>query len=621
MKYFGKATGGLPIFSIAVVLSGGFFLLDLAFPLGVAAGVPYVGVVMLGWWSGRRDVVALYATLSTGLIVLGFFWSPQGGIEWVVLVNRFLALSSVWTTALLLILILRGTEELRLKNEIVHKTLAGTAMVKLKDGEIVFVNPRFAQMFGYDPEEMIGKNAALLNGRDAQAAAEKTAEIAASVAETGAWMGGILNKKKDGSPFWTYSSVSVYHHPEFGAVGLGVHEDISARQESQTRAIQSQRLEAVGQLTGGIAHEFNNLLQIIMGYNALNLDSTPASDPKQKNMLAIEDASLRGAALVSQLLGFSRQQPITPERLDLNEVISVMTPLLRTNAGERISLEVNLDSALARVFADKVVIEQILLNLTINARHAMADGGTMTLKTWNAVLTEKEIPKDATARVGNFAAFSVADTGHGMTDVVLNRIFEPFFTTKGPQLGTGLGLSMVHGLVKQHGGHIKVSSKPGAGATFVIYLPVHVGHDAQRREPERATVPRQAYDATILVAEDERGVAELTVSILKEDGFTVLRALDGEEALRMFEAHHGEIDLLLLDVALPKMSGVEVSQRIRKLKPDIRVVFQTGYETKTAGTDIISGKGTPLLRKPFSPAVLRATVRDTLSPGDSAGGG
>jgi signal transduction histidine kinase len=373
---------------------------------------------------------------------------------------------------------------------------------------------------------------------------------------------------------------------------------------------QAQKMEAVGLLAGGIAHDFNNLLTVITGWTGLLLRRLPAEHPMARGLGIIEETADRAAGLTRQLLAFSRNQRLERRVVSLNAVVIGMEKMLRSLVGEQISLVTALDPELGLVSADAGQLEQVILNLVVNARDAMPRGGRLVIRTANSRLDEATGVWRPGPGVGGHAVLSVSDTGVGMDRATQARIFEPFFTTKGPGKGTGLGLSTVYGIVQQHDGFVSVESAPGAGTTLRVCLP-HVGSAVGAAEPSASPAPRTTPGGTetVLVVEDEDEVRELATEILGQYGYTVLAAADGESAVRLAAQHPGPIHLVLTDVVMPRLNGWELARRLTAARPDTRVLYMTGYDEITADED---ARDADVLQKPFVPDVLARRVRRAL---------
>ncbi|ACB78289.1 multi-sensor hybrid histidine kinase [Methylorubrum populi BJ001] len=391
--------------------------------------------------------------------------------------------------------------------------------------------------------------------------------------------------------------------------------DMTKRAQAEGVLREAQKMQAIGQLTGGIAHDFNNLLQVILG----NLEFVRAKlDGDAKLQQRVERAAWaaqRGATLTGQLLAFARKQPLAPAAIDLAATMPDLIPLLRRTLGEHIEVRYVETAGLWPAMADAAQLESAVLNLALNARDAMPGGGRLTIELGNTVLDQEYARHHAEVVPGDYAMVAVSDTGHGMTPEVVARVFEPFFTTKPDGKGTGLGLAMVFGFVKQSGGHVKIYSEPGEGTTVKLYLPRAAGVAAAAlRSSAPVELPRGS--ATVLVVEDEAAVREIACAILSDLGYRVLEAADGEEALRVFGANTASVDLLLTDVVLPgKVRGRELAERIRALRPEVRVVFMSGY---TENSIVHHGRlddGVHLVGKPFKREQLARKVTEVLGPG------
>ncbi|HEX4145725.1 MAG TPA: ATP-binding protein [Pirellulales bacterium] len=381
-----------------------------------------------------------------------------------------------------------------------------------------------------------------------------------------------------------------------------------AQRDEQLR--QSQKLEAVGSLAGGIAHEFNNLLQAIRGYTQYAMEGLPAEDQRFQDLEQVVKASDRAATLTRELLGFSRRQVLERGNLDPGELVGDIVRLLRPLIGEQIDLQVSLAADTGSLYADRGLLQQMLLNLCINARDAMPDGGRLVLKTERFELSQRYCELHPTAKPGAYVMFSVADTGCGIPAELKERVFEPFFTTKGVGKGTGLGLAMVYGCVQQHGGTINVYSEPNRGTTFKIYLPIAAEADSVSHDP--LSTPAAGGHETILIAEDEPMVRDLAVRILGEAGYSVLVAADGAAAVELFEAHASEIALVLLDAVMPKLTGHQAYDRIKLKNPNLPVVFCSGYDPEMGQVKMLVDQGVRMVQKPFDPDILLQAIREAL---------
>jgi len=425
--------------------------------------------------------------------------------------------------------------------------------------------------------------------------------------------------RKDGTRIDVSISTAALHDAAGRTIGLvATYVDISDRKRaeealrnSQEQLRQAQKMEAVGRLAGGVAHDFNNLLSAILSYSDLVLADLPDPHPSRDDVEQIRQAGMRAAELTHQLLAFSRRQLLQLRTINLNTVVADVDRMLRRVIGEDIVLRTELAPDLGYARADAGQLEQVLMNLAVNARDAMPSGGTLTLTTANAVVRETDTMGSPGVPAGRYVTLSVTDTGVGMSREILERIFEPFFTTKGPGHGTGLGLSTVYGIVVQSGGFVFATSEPGAGSTFTIYLPTQ----APEAEPAAAPAARPAVRGgaeTVLLVEDEDLVRQLTREILRRNGYRVLEARDGVAALVVLHEHRGHIDLLLTDVVMPRMSGHELVERARPLRPEMRILYVSGYSEEAIARQGQLTEGIELLAKPFTPAALTAKIRELL---------
>ncbi|MHB8941363.1 MAG: ATP-binding protein, partial [Desulfobacteria bacterium] len=371
----------------------------------------------------------------------------------------------------------------------------------------------------------------------------------------------------------------------------------------------------IGRLAGGIAHDFNNLLTVINGYSDVLLRRFGETDPARREVGEIRKAGERAAALTHQLLAFSRKQVLEPKPIRLNEIVSGMSTMLRRLIGENIVLATVLDPDVWTVVADPGQVEQVVVNLVVNARDAMPSGGTITISTSNAALAAPEDHDGYILPAGRYARIGIADTGCGMDEETKARMFDPFFTTKERGKGTGLGLASVYGIVKQSGGHILARSAPGRGTSFEVCFPMvqDTGGDAAKSveaDTDRAEQVRRGE--TILLVEDEEAVRELVMEGLTGDGYPVLAAGDALEALSLLERHSGPVDLLLTDLMMPGMNGIDLARRLMPLHPGMKVLLMSGYSEEEIGKFVEKEPGAAFLQKPVTPSLLSRKVREVL---------
>ena len=487
-----------------------------------------------------------------------------------------------------------------------------SVMITDVSGSIEYVNPKFCEMTGYTYPEVVGKTPKFL--QSGHSSPRDYQDLWETISAGTVWRGEFRNRRKNGELFWELASIAPVRDVH-GKVThyVAVKEDISERKATEERLRHAQRMETVGQLTGGIAHDFNNLLAIILG-NLQLLEEKPATDAESRELIADAIWSAeRGAQLIHQLLAFARRQRLHPKLTDVNQVVREMAGLLRRTLGERIDIRADLTGEVCQTMIDRGQLESTLLNLVVNARDAIPDRGLLTISTGTAVLPrDLDGPAEEVA-AGEYVVLTVADTGAGMPFEVLARVFEPFFTTKRFGEGSGLGLSMAYGFVRQSGGHITVESTVGAGSIFRLYIP-RAAAAAHANEPHAE--PRPAGNApgheVILVVEDDGRVRKNASNILREHGYAVFEANDASEALRALETLP-RLDLLFIDLALPNGSnGSELVHRALCRRPKTRILLTSGCAQQFPISEEPLGAGIDLLPKPYRQSELTARIREML---------
>jgi PAS domain S-box-containing protein len=420
----------------------------------------------------------------------------------------------------------------------------------------------------------------------------------------------------DGRMIWGIFTANPVSDPETGQMTGAVVTflDITERKHLEEQLRQSQKMEAIGRLAGGIAHDFNNLLTAIIGYSQMLLSRLEAGNPMQEELEEIKKAGERAASLTRQLLAFSRKELLQPQVLDLNELVANLDKMLRRLIGEDIELVTIFGPRLELVEADPAQLEQVVLNLVVNARDAMPQGGKIVIETTNLELDEAYARQHVAVSPGRYVMLAVSDHGCGMDAETLKHIFEPFYTTKHHAEGTGLGLSTVYGVVKQSGGNVWVYSEEGQGTTFKVYLP-QVNHVFDIRKTEALSTAVVGGTETVLLAEDEELVRKFVRSILESNGYTVLEAHHGSEALRLALQHPGPIHLLLTDMVMPLMDGKLLAQRMLGLRPGIRVLYMSGYSENAVVHHGVLESGMAFIEKPFTVEMLARKVRESLDTG------
>jgi PAS domain S-box-containing protein len=487
------------------------------------------------------------------------------------------------------------------------------------DGKVIYVSPSIERVFGYQPQQLLGRQLReFLFSDDKQRALDTMAEVAQAPGKTSS----IELRARHRDQNWLHiEAVMTNLLHESNIAGIVVNaRDVTERKkaeealhDSEERLRQSQKMEAVGQLAGGVAHDFNNLLAVIIGYADMLLKRTPADDERTiRQVQEIRKAGDRAKSLTRQLLAFSRKQVLQPKVLDLNEVVHDLEKMLGRLIGEDIEMRTVLKADLGSVKADPGQIEQVLMNLAVNARDAMPDGGSLKIETDNVELNEGYTQKHRPIEAGSYVMIAVSDSGCGMSVELQSRIFEPFFTTKETGKGTGLGLSTVYGVVKQSGGAVWVYSEPGHGTTFKIYLP-RVDEVASVVEPRVERSKTLTGTETVLLVEDEEAVRQLAQEVLQSNGYRVLGASNGNEAVTVAEKHDGVINLMVTDVVMPHLGGRELAERLSVTRPDMRVLYMSGYtDDAIVHLGVLDGRAA-FLEKPFAPDALAMKVREVLA--------
>jgi len=484
-----------------------------------------------------------------------------------------------------------------------------------REGTISFASARLERMLGYEPGELQGKPMrVLLADKDRAAARESLGRRRTGVAENGEFR----LMRKDGTEVWVLRSSNPIMDEEDHFDGMfAMVMDLTDRRRaeealrnSEAQLLQAQKMEAVGRLAGGIAHDFNNVLSVILSYGDIILEGLAPKDPVREDIEEIRKAASRAAVLTRQLLMLSRQQVFEAKVMDLRDVLLGMDKVLQRILGEDVDLVSIVSPSRARVKVDPGHIEQVILNLVVNARDAMPTGGKLTIETADVVLDSDYAANHVPLKAGSYVLLAVSDTGTGMDRETQKRVFEPFFTTKDRGKGTGLGLSTVFGIVQQSGGHVWVYSEPGKGTTFKVYLP-RVDAEVEVLAPHVATATLRGTE-TILLVEDEEQVRAIVLNILRRRGYSVIVAESAAAALLLSERHPGPIDLLLTDVVMPQMSGPELIKRLASTRPDMKSLCMSGYTGESIVRHGALEPGIAFIQKPITPASLARKVREVL---------
>jgi PAS domain S-box-containing protein len=601
---------GVAVLSTTLALIPTLLLADIAESRLAVFGVAVMVSAWYGGWKPGLVATSFALTVSAYFSLAGSHTPAQYRTALFRLGLFFLvALLICWFNAAL-----RSAQEGLRRSELNFRSLVTNAPYGIcrcdSSGKLLDANPAFLQMLGYpSASELTGKHMGGLYTDTHQ-----WFELADYLRSETPFNGLIAEwNRKEGSPTVVRVSGRSMSNGDEGTVFELFIEDVTERRALEQQLRQSQKMEAVGRLAGGIAHDFNNLLMVISGYSEFLLDRLGPEQALRGPAQEIASAAQRASSLTRQLLAFSRKQMLAPKILDLNEVVTENLKMLTRMIGEDIDLVMVPGASLGSVRADSGQIEQVIMNLAVNARDAMPSGGKLTIETTNVNLDEDYARLHSPLRPGPYIMLAISDTGAGMDSETQSHIFEPFFTTKGPK-GTGLGLSTVYGIVKQSGGYIWVYSEPGQGTTFKIYLPrvVERGEGVAQVAAPIESQEVEAGKETILLVEDEANLRYLARQYLEKQGYRVIEAADGAVAMQIVVAHEGMIHLLLTDVIMPGMNGRELAQRVSEIRPNVKVLYMSGYTENVIGHNGTLDAGVRLLQKPFNLRDLKDKVREVL---------
>jgi len=496
-------------------------------------------------------------------------------------------------------------EKLITNNEIVTNMTEGAYLIRVSDGIILYTNKAFEIMFGYEHGEMLGQHVSIVNAPVELNPEETVEKISRDIKKTGSWRGDVNNIKKDGTHFWCSASVTTFHHPEHGDVWVSVHTDITEKRHTENILRRTQKMDALGKLTGGIAHDYNNMLGVIMGYSEL-LQSELSNQPKlAKYAKAVQHAGERGANLTRKLLSFSRHNISESVELNINKSLIDMQLMLEKSMTANIQLNMVLGKDLWDVWLDSGDLEDAILNICINASYAMEGAGIITIQTSNKKIDETDLTR-VELDIGEYIMLSVADTGCGIDEAAIENIFDPFYSTKGKN-GTGLGLSQVYGFVERSHGAITINSKINQGTQFKLYFPRYRHSKSSEQIRLNSSNTKFKGDETILVVDDEIALLNLTREILINSGYTVKVANSGQEALDLLK--HNAVDLIISDVVMPHMNGYELASKIMKLYPSIKIQLASGFNEEINYSHYNIQLKRNLLTKPFPQEALLRNIR------------
>ncbi len=612
--------------ALCVVLSGLIFGLDLSLPLGVAAAIPHAAVVLLSVALDLPAFTIALAALATFLTVAVVGLNHVAAADFgLILTNRLLSLSTIWVTAVLGLLLTRERRRRSLVDEELRASLARSrailesaidSFVTIDErGTVQSVNPAAERMFGYAAAELVGENVKVLMPAPWHEEHDRYLERYRETGERRIIGIGreVMGRRKDGSTFPLDLAVTEARVGD-ERLFFGTLRDISERLLLEEQFLQAQKMEAVGRLAGGVAHDFNTILASILGYSELLLDALPEEPQLRRSAEQIQRSANRGATLTRQLLAFSRPQIRERRLIDLNEVVRGASDMLGRLVGEQIELSLDLEEGLDLVEADAAQMEQVVVNLVVNATDAIApDDGRIVLATANAPEARTGGPIGA---AGGAVHLSVADDGCGMDEATRRRIFEPFFSTKEKGKGTGLGLSTVYAIVHENGGSVAVVSALGEGSTFRVVLPSAAAARPAELQAvagdEAGTGPLPEGSETILLVEDDAMFRGLLTEVLASHGYTVLAAAEPAEALERAVGFDGALALVVTDLVMPGFTGDELARRLVRIYPEIRIILMSGYSDESLEERIATELELPILRKPFSTKELVRLVRQVL---------
>src|SRR5579871_3905504 len=486
---------------------------------------------------------------------------------------------------------------------------ANAIIITDSSGRIVWVNRAFTKLTGYSLEDALGNNPRILKSGEHDSSFYQ--DLWSTIQSGHVWRGEIKNRKKDGSLYFeemTITPVTIEGKP---TNFIGIKQDITEQKKLEAQFRQAQKMEAVGRLAGGVAHDFNNVLSVIIGYCQLSLENVGPDHAIVKNLAGIKSAANRAASLTKQLLTFSRQQVVYPRVINLNEVIERVAEMLERLLGEDVSISLRLAKPLGNIKADAGQIEQVLMNFAVNARDAMPDGGHITIESQDTDLDASYQRDHEPVVPGPYVMLSFSDTGCGMDKETLARIFEPFFTTKQAGRGTGLGLATVYGIVKQSGGYVWGYSELQKGTTFKVYLP-RIGGVAESIPRPSSVPPSGGHGETILLVEDDDAVRELLITTLQNANYKVLSASTAQAALQLLQENLAAVHLLLTDIMMPQTSGVQLMMSARSLAPKLKVIFMSGYSAEMLKRHAGVLEQAAYIEKPFTIEALLSVISAVL---------
>ncbi|MBW1730177.1 MAG: PAS domain S-box protein [Deltaproteobacteria bacterium] len=476
------------------------------------------------------------------------------------------------------------------------------------NGNITYINPAFERITGYSSDEVLGQNPRILkSGKHDE---QFYRDLWNTISNGKTWHGQFINKKKDGTLYNEEATISPVFSPKGEIVAyVGVKRDVTEKIKLQAELHHAQKMESIGMLAGGVAHDFNNILQSIYGYTQLLLLEKPPEDPDMDRLNSIEKATQRAIELARQILTFSRKAESQKRPINLNQEIKLTSKLLKRTIPKMIDMEFHLEKDLGFINADPIQMQQVIMNLCTNARDAMPDGGKIVFETKNVILDDEYCKTHSGAEPGSYVLLSVSDTGHGIDQKTFEHIFEPFYTTK--DKGTGLGLAVVYGIVKEHGGIITCNSEPGSGTTFKLYFPtIKTEDEATTYTQEPKALPYGTE--TILLVDDEPSLLDICTFILTRAGYKVIQASDGSSALEIYRKKKDEISLIILDLIMPGIGGKQCLKKLLETNPEAKVIIVTGYSADESPGELLQLGARGFLQKPYEMNQIAQVVREVL---------
>ena len=610
-------------FALATVI----LIFDLSLPLGVAAGAPYILLVLIGYFAPWYYIY-LMAVFATILTIIGYFASPEGGIPWIVLSNRGLTLFAIWVTAIIGAYIQKTEKKFRTDQGKAQEQLAilsraieqspVSVIITDTQGNIEYVNPKFTEVTGYLYDEVIGLNTRIL--KSGETPSDEYKSLWQTISSGGEWRGVFHNVKKNGELFWESASVSPVKNID-GEIThyLAVKEDITEQLETEKQLSHALKLEAIGQLTSGIAHDFNNLLTIITGNLQLLMEEEGNIDEKEMNEILTDvySAAKDGGELIQRLLLLLRKSKPQTKQIEVNAVVLELRRVLDRMLGEDIEVGINLNEDVKTIFTDPNQLESAILNLAVNARDAMPNGGEFKIETALRKVDISSIDKLPNLTPGNYVVITASDNGTGMDEEVAARAREPFYTTKMAGKGSGLGLSMVYNFTKQSGGDLLIESTPGVGTAITMFL-AESTHAVEKDKLKKLTESIPRGTETILVVEDNKNVRRFAVRSLQNLGYRIVETDNSDVAMEIISTEGHSMDLLFSDIMIPgRKNGYELALWSRKQLPELKVALTTGLRTELLDEQEIHDDELPLLRKPYTLEKLAQFIHNQMETDDT----